>query len=172
MALCLLLLSSAFKAKFHALKLGAIDCQAIIHAPTGASAVAAAAQAAAAAAATVAASKPKNPPLPLAEFESVLPTWKELKWRIIPKPGGATMKPDIWYHMNGEPSRSRFSPGPDGSSPCCGGCGIDRGSIYCRRAPHPQDLFFARRPAPVREGGLHRGEADVGRHRGPRLQRA
>ena len=41
-------------------------------------------------------------PLPVAEFpaKSEAAHWdKELKWRLIQRPGGAFIKPDDWYRL-------------------------------------------------------------------------
>lgn len=83
--------SSAFKQKFYDERLSAANGQAVIHTPVGG----------AAPAVKPAAVKVSVPPLPLEQYESVVATWKDLKWRVIPKPGGATMKPDLWYKING-----------------------------------------------------------------------
>jgi acyl-CoA-binding protein len=50
------------------------------------------------AAASEASAPPANVVVPdVADFEKLCGTWEQLKWRIIPRPGGATMKPADWY---------------------------------------------------------------------------
>jgi hypothetical protein len=34
---------------------------------------------------------------PVSEFETIAESWTEKKWRMLPKPGGAVMKPEDWY---------------------------------------------------------------------------
>ena len=44
----------------------------------------------------------KSYPVPEAsQFASLAASFESLKWRIIPRPGGATMKPDDYYVIYG-----------------------------------------------------------------------
>lgn len=38
-------------------------------------------------------------PTPAAEYPALVAKYPTLKWRIISKPGGATMKPDEYYTL-------------------------------------------------------------------------
>mmetsp|Transcript_5420 Transcript_5420/g.7327 ORF Transcript_5420/g.7327 Transcript_5420/m.7327 type:complete len:210 (-) Transcript_5420:155-784(-) len=42
--------------------------------------------------------KPEDIP-PVSQYEELLGKFKDLKWRIISRPGGATMKPTDWYRL-------------------------------------------------------------------------
>lgn len=41
----------------------------------------------------------------MSEFGTLSVSYESLKWRIIPRPGGATMKPDDYYVIYGAPLR-------------------------------------------------------------------
>ena len=38
---------------------------------------------------------------PVSEFPTLAAEWTEKKWRMLPKPGGAVMKPEDWYVLWG-----------------------------------------------------------------------
>ncbi len=60
-----------------------------------------ASQATAASTSAAAASATTYPVPDVAEYEKLVAGWESLKWRIIPRPGGATMKPDDYYSIYG-----------------------------------------------------------------------
>lgn len=45
--------------------------------------------------------KPEDIP-PVSKFEELAGSFKDLKWRIISRPGGATMKPTNYYRLQGK----------------------------------------------------------------------
>ena len=36
---------------------------------------------------------------PMSEYETLKDEYEGLKWRLIPKPGGAVMRPAAWYEL-------------------------------------------------------------------------
>lgn len=41
-------------------------------------------------------------PVPdVSEYEELASSWEEKKWRMLPKPGGAVVKPEDWYVLFG-----------------------------------------------------------------------
>lgn len=47
-------------------------------------------------------------PMPLERFDELVGSFEQLKWKMIARPGGATMRPDDYYRLHGE--QSPFSP--------------------------------------------------------------
>ena len=35
------------------------------------------------------------------EYDALVSSWEDKKWRMLPKPGGAVVKPDDWYVLHG-----------------------------------------------------------------------
>ena len=35
----------------------------------------------------------------MSEYDDLAAKWESLRWRLIPKPGGAVTKPDDWYKL-------------------------------------------------------------------------
>ena len=38
---------------------------------------------------------------PVSDYDTLAAEWTEKKWRMLPKPGGAVMKPEDWYCLWG-----------------------------------------------------------------------
>lgn len=34
---------------------------------------------------------------PVSDYDTLAADWTDKKWRMLPKPGGAVMKPEDWY---------------------------------------------------------------------------
>ena len=37
----------------------------------------------------------------VSEYDALVSSWEDKKWRMLPKPGGAVVKPDDWYALHG-----------------------------------------------------------------------